>query len=265
MKPLFSYPGGKSRMLKHILPLIPDDMACFVEAFGGAAAVLLARERTGLEVFNDIRGEVVNVFRQSKHHGEALARELELFPNSREEFYRIRDNPGSAVTEIQRAARFLHMQRLSFGGDASSFGTGKLGGGASHASMANRIDLARELARRLDKVVVEHLDWQKLVVTYDGPGTFFYFDPPYLDAPCHQYDGWTVDQFREMAAVLAGLKARWLLSTNDRSEIREIFAGHELLAFERQNGIENRPGKSQSPRYQELLIRPAGQGPAHNR
>nr|VFK65156.1 MAG: D12 class N6 adenine-specific DNA methyltransferase [Candidatus Kentron sp. TC] len=83
--PIFPYPGGKRRLAKKILPLFPKH-TCYLEAFVGAGAILLAKEPSKAEVMNDLNGELINFFRMVRHHPKALNDELKWMLPSRMDF-----------------------------------------------------------------------------------------------------------------------------------------------------------------------------------
>lgn len=131
-KPFISRPGGKTSLLAHLLPKIPTaGVKCYVEAFGGGAAVLLARPRIAatVEVYNDTDEGLVNAFRQVREHAPEVIRCLSGRVNSRTDFYRTRDAVKDTKTEVQRAADWIWLNKLSFGSDGSSFGVVKKSGG----------------------------------------------------------------------------------------------------------------------------------------
>ena len=255
VKPIFNRAGGKTRLLKHLLPLVPVDAKCYVEVFGGGAALLLARETKGVEVYNDLDGQLVNLFRQAKFHHPELLRELEFLPASREEFNRLRHAPG--LTEIQRAAHVLYVNKISFGGKNSSYGTNTASFAAANQSKLGWGEALKAFSVRFDKVNIECEDWRDLLTRYDRPHTFFFFDPPYINSGKNVgYAAWSPAEMADFAAVLPDLKGQWLLTTCDSPECREIFGGYHIQEGERANGIERRPGKVKNSTYKELIITP---------
>ena len=87
MTPLFPWPGGKTRLLPHLLPLITaTPHTCYVEAFAGGAAVLFAREPAKVEVLNDVNGELVRLYRVVSHHLDEFVRQFRWALTSREMF-----------------------------------------------------------------------------------------------------------------------------------------------------------------------------------
>jgi len=256
VRPILARQGGKSSLLKYLLPLVPADAQCYVEVFGGGAALMLAREKPQagcVEVYNDFDKELVNAFLQAKNHPEELIRELSLRPNSRANFASQRQACGRCLTEIQRAARFLHQRMISFGADGKSFGVQKkIGGNGACGSMKYLHGKIADFAARFDRVSVECLDWRRCLDLYDKESTFFFIDLPYCGGAQGAYASFTEENFREIAARLATLRGRWLLTTSDSPAMREIFAGHAITAVHRAKRIA--AANKNVDRYHELII-----------
>lgn len=253
-KPLVAWAGGKRRLLKYLLPLIPKH-ACYVEGVGGGGAMLFGKEPSKVEVFNDINGELINLMRQVKFHSPEMLRELSFVPNSRELFKLFLGQPG--LTEIQRAARFLLVNRWSFGGQMNSYGTARTsGGGGGNTRQAGIRRNIEAVCERLDGVNIENVDWRDLIRRYDAAETFFFFDPPYTECSKTTYEPWTAETMAEFRAALDALQGKWLVTVNDSPSIRKIFKGLRLQPVARANGIERRPGKVKNAIYHELIIRP---------
>ena len=243
------WPGGKSRLLKHLLPLIPPHRT-YVEPFAGGLAVLLAKERSSLEVLNDLNGDLVNFYRCVRYHHDVLLTELEFILNSREEFKDFRTQPG--LTDLQKAARWFFRNRTCFGGaNMDSFGSSAAGGGGL-SSRASRMEGIRSLNVRLDRVSIENLDWEHCLRLYDRPHTFFFIDSPYTECDAKMYASWTNADVQRLRERLASLAGSWLVTLNDTPAIRAIFAGCTIHAIERQRGIT----QSAEP-YREVIITPA--------
>jgi len=119
-KPIISWPGGKSRLARHILPLFSAHR-CYVEPFCGGLGMFLSREvNTGtVEVINDFNGDLINLFRVVKYHKDAFLAELDLCLNSRENFRAFMAQPG--LTDIQRGARWFMRRKNCFSGSDDSF------------------------------------------------------------------------------------------------------------------------------------------------
>ncbi len=240
-------------MLKHLLPMIPEH-TCYVEVFGGGGALLCAKERSSVEVWNDLNGDLVNLFRQAKYHPDALCNELDLVLNSRQEFFD--RQPPYGLTEIQRAVNWYLNNAFCFGGSSkTSYGYSRKSGGTSTASRGNRLEAIRNFSQRLDKVNVEHLDWRDCLKRYDVEGSFFFCDPPYLTGNAKIYSPWKPEDLMQLRDELVGLKGKWLVTICDCKESREVFQGFDIQPVERQNGIENRAERKRNGgQFGELIV-----------
>ena len=90
MDSFISWVGGKKLLRNKILSLFPgkEEFNRYVEVFGGAGWVLFASGRHAeTEIYNDMDGRLVNMFRCVKYHPDALQKELEFTLNSREQFF----------------------------------------------------------------------------------------------------------------------------------------------------------------------------------
>src|SRR3989454_12820277 len=120
----FGWYGGKFNHLDWLLPLLPD---ChhYCEPFAGSAAVLLNREPSPVETYNDMDGEVVNFFRVLREHKDALLEAIGLTPFSREEFELAISEVTEGISEVERARRFFIRARQVRTGLAQTASSGR--------------------------------------------------------------------------------------------------------------------------------------------
>lgn len=133
-KPIIPWIGGKRKLATHILPLFPSHQ-CYVEPFCGAAALYFLKRPSEVEILNDINGDLVNLYRVVKYHLEELYKQFKWALTSRQNWDWLKETPPATLTDVQRAARFLYLQKLAFGGrvdlwdvDRRSSGTEELSG-----------------------------------------------------------------------------------------------------------------------------------------
>lgn len=223
--------GGKFLLAKKIVPLFPPH-ACYCEVFGGAGHVLFRKEESGSEVLNDIDGELVNFWRQLQTHGQELIQRAETCLYSRQvfnEYAGMSREQAAALDNAERAWRFYYINRACFGGRMKrpSFGYWLNSKANMPPTWPQRLAMA---SQRMRRVLVEQLPWQKCLRLYDGPGTLFYLDPPYLGYENDYGKGkFCRRDFYDLAAGLAGIQGKFVLSINDCPEAREIFKGFALL------------------------------------
>lgn len=223
-KPIFPWPGGKRRLAKHILPLLDTPHRTYVEPFAGGAAILFMRDPAQVEVINDINSELVRLYRCVQHHLEELIRQFKWALSSREMFRWAQLQHVDTLTDIQRAARFFYLQKLAFGGKVvgQTFGTA-----ATSGPRINLLRLEEDLSQahlRLSRVTIEHLPWERCIERYDRAETLFFLDPPYWQTTGYGGD-FAFEEHERLAAVMAGLKGRAILTINDHPDMRRIYAG----------------------------------------
>lgn len=182
------------------------------------------RSQPRSEVINDRNGEVANLFRILQRHYPQFIDTLRFQLTARREFERLKASDPATLTDLERAGRFLYLQRTAFGGKVAgqNFGVDPRSAGGFNLS---RIEpLLADVHERLAGVVIECLDWLAFIDRYDRPETLFYLDPPYWGSEGDYGKAlFDRDQFALMAERLGRLKGRFILSINDVSSIRELF------------------------------------------
>jgi len=252
IKPCLPWMGGKRRLAKHILPIFPEH-SCYVEPFCGSAALLFMRPQPAkVEVLNDINRELVTLYRVLQYHLEEFIRQFRWSLASRKMFEWLNDTPPETLTDIQRAARFYYLQKLSFGARLE----GRTFGYATTSSpRLNLLRIEEELSAihlRLVRCIIEHLPWDDCVTRYDREHTLFYLDPPYWQTEGYGV-AFKIEQYDRLAALMAGMKGKAILSINDHPDMRRIFTRFTMTEVTLTYSLNNRSGKAAKAR--ELLIR----------
>lgn len=227
VRPAAGYIGGKKQLAARLVAMIeavPHET--YAEPFVGMGGVFFRRRRAPKgEIINDRSGDIATFFRVLQRHYVAFMDMLKWQLTGRNEFGRLKAADPSTLTDLERAARFLYLQRTSFGGKVAgrSFGVDPLGGRFNVTKLAPTLE---DLHERLAGVVIECLPWQEFVTRYDRPGTLFYLDPPYHGGERDYGDGlFERADYGRMADVLSRLQGRFILSLNDVPEVRRTFAG----------------------------------------
>lgn len=177
----FGWHGGKSKSLKHILQHLPYRKT-YCEVFGGSGAVLLARQTSPLEVFNDRYAGVTCFYRciRDLDKTRALVARLDLTCHSREEFEWCKGSWEECGDEVERAARWYYMVQNSFTKQGRNWARSTRSLGTIGRSFKNNLDSFGQVHERMKNVQVDNMDWRQCMKDYDSPYTVFYLDPPYL-------------------------------------------------------------------------------------
>lgn len=234
VRPAAPWVGGKKQISRRLALMIdgrPHDT--YVEVFAGMGGVFLKRRRAPkTEIINDLNRDVATFFRVLQNHYQALMDMLRWQLTSRVEFERLNGMDPERLTDLQRAARFLYIQRTAFGGRVTgrTFGTADGGGRFDVTKLG---EILSDIHERLAGVVIECQPWQKLIDRWDRPGALFYLDPPYLGTE-HVYGPGMFDRsdFEAISIRLRALQGSFIMSLNDVPEVRAIFDGFTMEAVD---------------------------------
>jgi DNA adenine methylase len=235
-RPVFRYHGGKWRLAPWIIAQFPPHRV-YVEPFGGAASVLMRKPRSHAEVYNDLDGELVNVFRVLRDAGDgARLRELlRLTPFSRAEYAAAWEESDEPV---ERARRTLVKAWMGFGSGALTH---------RHAgfrvALQERRHTAHEWARfsnlipsfveRMVGVFIEQRPALNVIARFDAPDALLFLDPPYVAStrgPRHRYRHEMTDtEHRELAHVARSARGMVVLSGYGSELYRELYDGWTML------------------------------------
>jgi len=261
--PVAPWIGGKRRLAGLIierLAAIPHDT--YVEPFVGMGGVFLRRPfRAKAEVLNDLSRDVATLFRVLQRHYPFFLDMLRWRLTSRAEFERLLAENPDTLTDLERAARFLYLQRTAFGGKVAGRHFGVSPASAGRFDVTRLSAILEEVHARLAGVVIECLPYQALIPRYDRPGTLFYLDPPYWGSEGDYGAGiFGRDDFERLAQLLAGLRGRFVLSLNDVPGVREVFAGFAMERVETTYSIAGGAGSGRGKVAEVLITNPPSRG-----
>ncbi len=255
----FKWVGGKSRLRKPIIDLLPEH-TCYVEPFAGAAWVLFGKPPSEVEILNDLDQELVTFFRVVKEKPEELIASFEWELVSRAEFERLANQDSSQLTDVQRAHRFYYLIMAGWGGELNypRFQTSITDGGHGNRLIGALKTLRERLQpihERLRTVIIENLAWRDCIDRYDRPGTVMYVDPPYPGNGCnyaHNMRDW--DQHQELADRLKTTECKWILSSYDIPGIREMFSEYYIISVQSASGMRVKKNDTSRVLNKEVLI-----------
>ncbi len=184
MDSILNYIGGKSNSCKKIVELMPEHF-CYVETNGGGLWVFFEKQRSKVEVINDINGELINFWRTIQRKPTEFLERSKYEMYSRELYteYGKDFNSGDhdKMTDVERAFRFFCMIKCAF---SSKFGAGWGYGPSRNQADAffNEFKLIDQAAERMKHIQIDNKDFQSVIEDYDRDYTLFFCDPPYIKA-----------------------------------------------------------------------------------
>lgn len=230
----FGWYGGKFSHLDWLLPLLPESHH-YVEPFAGSGAVLLNRDPSPVETYNDLDGEVVNFFRVLRTEKDKLVEAIGLTPFSREEFS-IACQLDPDLQPFERARRFYIRARqvrtglaqtASIGRWANCKNTSRRGMSGVVSRWLGGVEALPDIAERLLRVQIENRPATQIIELYDDVKTLHYCDPPYIhetrgDSKAYAHE-MTNKQHEELAEVLNSVKGLVALSNYDCALMEKLF------------------------------------------
>ena len=255
VNPIAPWLGGKRNLAKRLCALIDaESHTTYAEPFVGMGGIFLRRtSRPRAELINDAQKDVYNLFRVLQEHYVAFLDLLRFQITTQANFNRLVGVDPETLTDMQRAARFLFLQRCAFGGKVSGRNFGLSTDRPGRFNLTTLESDLEALHTRLSGVTVTCLDFAEFIRRVDHKGALFYLDPPYWG--CEGDYGKALfgrDRFEEMAALLARLKGRFILSLNDVPEVREMFG---KFSIEEVTTTYTIASKGALPDRRELVIR----------
>lgn len=216
-RPILRWHGGKWKLANWIIQHLPKHRV-YVEPFGGAASVLLKKPRSYSEVYNDLDGEVVNLFRIARDRGEELRIALELTPFSRDDFV---ESYLETTDPLEQARRTVVRSFMGFGSNSHNRPTGfransnRSGTTPAH-DWRNYPGAFGSIIERLRGVVIENRDATAVMIAHDGDDTVHYVDPPYVASTRDKGDDYrhemTDNNHIDLAMTLHELRGSVVLS-----------------------------------------------------
>ncbi len=252
-RPFLKWAGGKSRLLAQYQPFFPQDYSRYYEPFVGGGAVFFHLQPVSA-VLSDINPELVNVYQCVRSQVKALIQCLETHAQNHchDYYYQIRafDQGGP----IDRAARFIYLNKTCFNGLYRENSQGKFNvpmGRYKKPNICNP-ELLHSASEALQTAQIEVRPFSEILQHATTPQDFVYFDPPYhplsatSDFTAYSRGAFTVEdqrQLRDVFVTLAERGVRVMLSNSDCDFIRELYRDFPTCTIQASRAINSNPGK----------------------
>ncbi len=254
------YPGGKSRAIKYIAPLIPKFDEYREPFVGGGSVFVYLKQKFPNKKFwiNDIYENLYHFWKQTQQNPDKLIEQIQYWrDNSKvgKELHKYLLENIDKFDELKKAAAFFVFNRITFSGTTES-------GGFSNAAFNKRftqssIERVKALASILKNTKITNFDYQK-VIEAEGKNVFIFLDPPYYSATKSALYGKngnlhkTFDHER-FAEVLKHTNHKWLITYDDSEYIRELFSFANIKKWNLTYGMRN-VGNNGNQKGNELFI-----------
>ncbi|MDR0644158.1 MAG: DNA adenine methylase [Treponema sp.] len=241
------YPGGKSRAIKTILPLLPKNFSEFREPFvGGGSVFLAAKQKNGNNtefIINDLNYDLYCFWKEAKNNNAALYNEtVKIKKNAKDgrvlfDYYR----ENKDYTDLERAVRFFVLNRITFSGTVDA-------GGYSEKAFYGRftdssIERIKPLQEMLQNVSIYNKSYEDIIYA-DGENVFIFLDPPYYRQASSRLYGkkgvlHTSFDHEKFAQDMKNCKSNWLITLDNTEKIKMLFDFAYIYEWELQYGMNN--------------------------
>ena len=262
VKPPVKWAGGKGQLLSQYEMLLPGKIETLVEPFVGGGAVFF-RLRPQRAILNDNNKDLINFYIVVRDKMELLLDDLKKHKNTKDYFYEVREQDTASLNDVQRASRFLFLNKTCFNGLFRVNSRGKFNvpfGKYKNPKIVDEQNI-RNVSLVLKGVHIICEDFEN-ILKYVRPDMFIYFDPPYhpLSGTAH-FTSYTPASFREedqrrLAAVykeLDKMGCKVMLSNSSTPLIWKLYQGYDITAVSAKRAI-NCKGNSRGP-IAELVVR----------
>lgn len=255
MKSPIKWMGGKSNSVKTILPIIPEHKT-YVEPFFGGGWIYFSKEKSKVEVINDINGQLVNFYEVLRTQEKEFVKRMELVVKSRELFLEYRKTLNDiSLPPLERAFRFYYVNQNAFGGLIRYNQKGEcnspFAGSPDRKTQSSFWDInkIKNSHDRLRETIIENDSYTKIIKRYDKPYTLFFLDPPY-DCKSGKYNGKTSFDYDELLEQCRNIKGMFILTLN--SDLEDKFKEFNVYP----NNVHYSIGctASSSKSYKEIIV-----------
>lgn len=238
MKPILKWAGGKTQLLRELMPRVPKDYNRYIEPFfgGGALFFALLPEKA---LISDSNPEIMNVYRQLADNVEAVLSHLRTYENTKEMFYEVRGQDWEALSPAHAAARTIYLNKTCFNGLYRVNKKGQFNtpyGRYKNPRICDE-EALREASAVLRKAEIVCGDYLDVLSENAEEGDFVFLDPPYVPASSvADFKRYTKEQFhledhRRLSEEVRRLRERgcYVLLTNSNTEVvHELYSGFKI-------------------------------------
>jgi len=254
VKKIIRFAGGDYWIADEILERlyrVGDGKYTFVEVFGGSGYIsqIIDRNKFPNVIYNDINDKLTLLYKTVKEKPEILSLLLFLLPYSRSFNKIMREllEKNRNLGELEAAALFFYLVNTSFmGGPKKGFSCVINPKRNDARAFRKKIRAILDFTKNWQDIIIENLDFRKVIQLYDSEKTVFYLDPPYPDRSDNYYGiTFTIKDIRDMANILTKIKGKFLLKVDDKAFnlIKDILKNYKIEKLEKKKSMEKKKGE----------------------
>ena len=264
IRPFVKWVGGKRQLLDILTAAMPRNHGKYYEPFIGGGALLFSH-LPRKAIISDINAELVNCYEVIRDDVDALVRSLKQHKNTEEHFYRVRAKKPETMTSVQRASRFVYLNKTCFNGLYRENQSGQFNAPYGRYTNPRIVDEGnlRAISAYLNsnEIGIVHSGYEHVLETAVA-GDLIYFDPPYAplsktaNFATYTKRGFTLDDQAQLAQAFASLAAKGvhvMLSNSNTDVIRELYKGFRIQTVHATRAI-NCKGALRGKEPNEVLV-----------
>ncbi len=250
-RPFIKWAGGKSQLLPEMAKLFPpkDQINRYFEPFLGGGAVFFHLQHPK-SYLSDTNKDLVELYETVKNNVEKLIKALKPHKNEHDYFYEVRAQNPADLSPIERAARFIYLNKTCFNGlyRVNSKGGFNVPFGRYKNPAICDEEALRSASAALKNAKISHGEFHS-VLSKAKTTDFIYFDPPYQPlSKTSSFTSYTVNGFgeneqRDLAKTYKELANRGcfvMLSNSDAPLIRELYKDFFLYEIQASRAINSK-------------------------
>jgi len=250
IKPFLKWAGGKTQLIPELSKYIPTSFNKYIEPFigGGAFFFYLNSEKA---VISDSNEELITTYKTVRDSVEEIIEILDGYKNEENFFYKIRALNPNKLTDAERAARLIYLNKTCFNGlyRVNKKGEFNVPYGKRNGEFLNQEQL-RDSSEFLQNAKILHSDYLATLKKYAKEGDFIFLDPPYY--PVGKYSDfkrYTKEFFyhddhvilKEEFDRLVKIGCHVLLTNSDHPVVMELYKDYEIKVIETKRLISSNP------------------------
>jgi DNA adenine methylase len=232
--PFLRWAGSKRAVLPELRRLMPTKFKRYIEPFAGSACLFFSTHPK-MAVLSDLNDELIDTYRAIKSAPSEVGHALNALPFGRDAYYQIRNEPLCGLSPVQKAAKFIYLNRFCFNGLYRTNASGEFNVpfGAPRNSTVPSISHLELCSKALQSASLMAGDFESIVSENIAEGDFIYLDPPFFQTEGRVFRQYNAKPFMKSDLERLGnllhhihsVGATFVLSYANNAEAEAIFSG----------------------------------------